>query len=324
MRFWGVALSVLTAAFAAFGAAAQGAYPTKPIKMVVPFPAGGPTDVVGRLAGQKMSEILGQQVVIENKAGAGGNIGADSVAKSPGDGYTILLGTVATHALNSALYKVIPYDPIADFKSIALLARVPLMLTVHPSVPVSDVKSLIAHAKANPGRLTFASSGNGTPLHMAGVLFNSMAGVDITHIPYRGSTPALQDHTAGQVPIMFDAISTATPHAKAGTIRPFAVTTPQRSSAWPGVPTMAEAGLVGYEAYTWNTLFAPAKTPDDVVAKLADAAMKAMNDKGIADHLAGIGVTPVGDSGPDKTAAFVKSEFAKWGPIVAKSGAKID
>jgi tripartite-type tricarboxylate transporter receptor subunit TctC len=314
----------MTAALAAFGAQAQGAYPTKPIKMVVPFPAGGPTDVVGRLAAQKMSESLGQQVVIENRAGAGGNIGADVVAKSPGDGYTILLGTVATHALNSALYKVIPYDPIADFKSIALLAQVPLMLTVHPNVPVSDVKSLIAYAKANPGKLTFASSGNGTPLHMAGVLFNSMAGVELMHIPYRGSAPALQDHTAGQVPIMFDAISTATPHAKAGSIRPFAVTTPRRSAAWPDVPTMAEAGIPGYEAYTWNTLFAPAKTPDDVIVKLADAAMKAMSDKSVADHLAGIGVTPVADFGPDKTAAFVKSEFAKWGPIVAKSGAKID
>jgi len=321
MRF---VVLVLSAVLGATAALAQGAYPNKPIKMVVPFPAGGPTDVVGRLAATKMTEILGQQVVVENRAGAGGNIGADVVAKSSADGYTVLLGTVATHAINSALYKVIPYDPIADFKSVALLAQVPLMLTVHPNLPVTDVKSLIAYAKANPNKVTFASSGNGTPLHLAGVLFSSMAGVELLHIPYRGTAPAMQDHTAGQVPVMFDAISTATPHARAGTIRAFAVTTPQRSSAWPDLPTMAEAGIPGYEAYTWNTLFVPSKTPDDIVNKLANAAMSAMKDKGIADHLAGIGVTVVADSGPDKTAAFVKSEFAKWGPIVAKSGAKID
>jgi len=319
-------LFVTALAFAAlaFSASAQDTFPNKPIKMVVPFPAGGPTDVVGRLAGVKMSERLGQQVLIENKAGAGGNIGADSVAKAPADGYTVLLGTVATHAINSALYKVIPYDPITDFKPIALLAQVPLMLTVHPSLPVTDVKSLIAYAKANPGKVAFASSGNGTPLHLAGVLFGSMAGVEMTHIPYRGTAPAMQDHTAGQVPVMFDAISTATPPSRAGLIRPFAVTTPQRSNAWPNLPTMAEAGIPGYEAYTWNALFAPAKTPDAVVQKLAAAAMEAMKDAQVTKTLSDIGVTVVSDSTPEKLTAFVKAEFAKWGPIVVKSGAKID
>lgn len=317
-------LGVIAALAVAFSASAQDAFPSKPIKMVVPFPAGGPTDVVGRLASAKMSERLGQQVVVENKAGAGGNIGADSVAKSPPDGYTLLLGTVATHAINSALYKVIPYDPIADFKPIALLAQVPLMMTVHPNLPATDVKSLIAYAKANPGKVAFASSGNGTPLHLAGVLFASMAGVELLHIPYRGTAPAMQDHTAGQVPLMFDAISTATPPARAGLIRPFAVTTPVRSSAWPDLPTIAEAGLPGYEAYTWNALFAPAKTPDAVVQKLAVAAMEAMKDATIGKNLSDIGVTVVTDSTPEKLAVFVKAEFAKWGPVVAKSGAKID
>src|SRR5262245_58432489 len=244
-------LALLGCLAAAGSVAAQDGYPERPVTLVVPFPAGGSTDLVARVMAEKMSELLGQQVVVENKGGAGGNIGANSVAKSDPDGYTILMGTVATHALNPALYKKMPYDPVADFAPISLLVNVPNVLVVNPGLPVKSVQELIALLKAHPGEYSYASSGNGTPLHLSGELFKSMTGVDMVHIPYKGAGPALTDLLGGHVMIMFDNLPSSTGYIKDGRLRGLAVTTTKRADSMPGLPTMAEAGVPGYETYTW-------------------------------------------------------------------------
>lgn len=303
------------------GPAAAQDYPTKPIKLVVPFAAGGSTDIVARITAQKMSESIGQQVIVENRTGAGGNVGANSVAKSPPDGYTILMATISTHALNSALFEKMPYDPIKDFEPISLLAVVPNVLVVHPSVPAKTVGELIALLKKNPGTYDYASSGIGTPLHLSGELFKSMANVEMTHIPYRGSGPALNDVIAGQVKVMFDNLPSSIGHIKQGTLRGLAVTTRERSPAAPDLPTMAEAGLPGYETYTWNALFAPAKTPKPIVDRLAAESRKAVADPGVKTRLAELSAVAVG-SDPATLGKHVEAELAKWAPIVKASGAK--
>ena len=299
------------------------AWPTKPIKWVVPFAPGGTTDILARTIGEKLSAALGQPVVIENRPGAGGGVGADYTAKAAPDGYTLVGGTISTHAINASLYKSLPYDPVKDFAPITLIARLPNLLVVNPNVPAKDVTELIALLKANPGKYTFASSGNGTSQHLSGELFKSIAGVDMQHIPYKGSPPALQDVVAGQVTMTFDNITTAWPLAKAGNLRPLAVTTAQRSAVAPDVPTMQEAGLAGYEVGSWQGVFAPAGTPPDIVRKLNAEIVRILRTPEVRDKLVALGAEPVGNTS-EEFAALVRSEVAKWADVVKRSGARVD
>jgi tripartite-type tricarboxylate transporter receptor subunit TctC len=312
----------LTAVAALLSPASAQAFPDRPVKLVIPFAAGGSTDLVGRLVAQKMSEGLGQQVIVENQSGVGGNLGAANVAKSAPDGYTILMGTVATHALNPAVYTKMPYDAVKDFAPISLLVTVPNVMAVNPAVEAKTVQELIDLIKKNPGKFSYASSGNGTPLHLSGELFKTMAGVDIVHVPYKGSGPALIDVLGGQVQIIFDNLPSSTEHIRSGKLRGLAVTSPKRAPAFPDMPTMAET-LPGYETYTWNALFAPAGTPKDVIAKLNAEANKAVNDPAVKAKLAEFSATVVAST-PDELGAHVVAELAKWAPIVKASGAKID
>ncbi|AWN34557.1 Bug family tripartite tricarboxylate transporter substrate binding protein [Methylobacterium radiodurans] len=313
----------LAAAALPFSARAQGAYPTRPITLIVPFAAGGSTDVVGRLVAQKLSEVLGQQVVVENVVGAGGNVGAARVAKAEPDGYTILMGTVATHALNPLILKRKPYDPVTDFAPVALLAVVPNVLIVNPNLPAKNVQELIALLKADPKKYNYASSGIGTPLHLSGELFKSMAGVQMQHIPYRGSGPALNDVVAGQVPIQFDNLPSASEFIRSGTLRALAVTTKERAPSFPDVPTMAEAGLPNYETYTWNALFAPPGTPKPIVDALNAAARKALADPALVERLKTFSAK-VQLSTPEELGQHVKTETAKWTPVVREAGIQAD
>lgn len=289
-------------------------FPDRQVTMVVPFAAGGSTDVVARILAQKISEDLGQQVIVQNVAGAGGNLGAGNVARADADGYTILMGTVATHALNPLILKSTPYDPEKDFAPISLLVLVPNVLVVNPELPAKTVAELVALLKANPGAYSYASSGNGTPLHLSGELFKAMAGVDMEHIPYKGSGPALNDVLGNQVPIMFDNLPSSSGHIKSGTLRALAVTTKERASSFPDVPTVAET-VPGYETYTWNALFAPAGTPADVVARLNSAAIKALADPEVKKRMAEFSAVIVGST-PEQLGAHVKAEIAKWTPVV--------
>ena len=306
-----------------FAARAQSAFPTRPITMVVPFAAGGSTDIVARLVAQKMSDSLGQQVIVENRAGAGGNIGAQGVARAQADGYTILMGTISTHTLNPTMSKRKPFDPVADFTPISLLAIVPNVLVVNPQLPVKSVQELVALLKANPGKYNYASSGNGTPLHLSGELFKLVAGVQMTHIPYRGAGPALNDVVANQVPIMFDNLPSSSEFIKAGTLRGLAITTKERAPSFPDMPTIAESGLAGYETYTWNALFAPPKTPPEIVNKLAAEAVKAVQDPGVQSRLRDFSATVVGST-PDQLAAHVKAELDKWTPVIREAKIELE
>ena len=324
MRLSGTTFVTAFAALAALVApAAAQDFPTRPITLVIPFAAGGSTDLVGRLVAQKMSEGLGQQVIVENRGGAGGNLGAAHVAKAEPDGYTILMATVATHALNPAVYTKMPYDAEKDFAPISLLVTVPNVLTVHPSVPANTVQELIDLIKKDPDKYSYASSGNGTPLHLSGELFKTMAGVpELVHVPYKGSGPALIDVIAGQVPMQFDNLPSSTEHIKSGKLKGLAVTSPERAPAFPDMPTMGET-LPGYETYTWNALFAPAGTPPEAIKRLNEEANKAIADPAVKAKLAEFSATVVGST-PEELGAHVKSELAKWAPIVKASGAKID
>lgn len=306
-------LGLLAAGFAT-AAAAQG-FPDRSVTMIVPFAAGGSTDVVARIVAQKMSEDLGQQVIVQNVAGAGGNLGADNVARAAPDGYTILMGTVATHALNPLILKSTPYDAEKDFAPISLLVVVPNVLVVNPELPAKSVQELIALLKADPDKYSYASSGNGTPLHLSGELFKSMAGVDMQHIPYKGAGPALNDVIGNQVPIMFDNLPSSSSHIKGGTLRALAVTTAERAPSFPDIPTVAESGIPGYETYTWNALFAPANTPADVISRLNASANKALTDPAVADRMKEFSATIVGST-PEELGAHVKAELAKWKPVV--------
>lgn len=303
-------------------AAAQ-AWPSKPIKYIVPFAPGGTTDILARTIGDKLSVVLGQPVVIENKPGAGGGVGAEATAKAAPDGYTIMGGTISTHAINASLYSNLPYDPVRDFVPITLIARVPNMLVINPAIPAKDVKELIALMKARPGTFTFASSGNGTSQHLSGELFKSMAGVEMQHIPYKGSPPALQDVMGGQVSMTFDNITTAWPLTKGGKLRALAVTTAKRSPIAPDVPTLAEAGLVGYEIGSWQGVFAPAGTPSAIVRRLNAEIVKIINAPDVQEKLLGLGAEPVANTS-EEFATMVKAEVVKWGDVVRKSGAKVD
>jgi len=322
MHRWVLVLAALAAAWPPGSALAQ-AWPSKPIKYIVPFAPGGTTDILARTIGEKLSVALGQPVVIENKPGAGGGVGADVTAKAAPDGYTIMGGTISTHAINASLYANLPYDPVKDFVAVTLIARVPNLLVINPEIPAKNVAELIALMKANPGKFTFASSGNGTSQHLSGELFKAMAGVEMQHVPYKGSPPALQDVVGGQVSMTFDNITTAWPLAKAGKLRALAVTTAKRSSVAPEVPTLAESGLPGFEIGSWQGVFAPAGTPPEIVKRLNAEIVKILNLPDVREKLVALGAEPVGDT-PEQFSAYVKTEVVKWSDIVRKSGAKVD
>ncbi len=315
-------LSLLSLLAANAPTAAAG-FPERQVTLVVPFAAGGSTDVVARIIAQKMSEDLGQQVIVQNIAGAGGNLGADNVARADADGYTILMGTVATHALNPLILKSTPYDAEKDFAPVSLLVVVPNVLVVNPELPAKNVEELLALLKGAPDQYSYASSGNGTPLHLSGELFKSMAGVEMVHIPYKGSGPALNDVIANQVPIMFDNLPSSSGHIKAGTLRALAVTTKERAASFPDIPTVAESGIPGYETYTWNALFAPAGTPAEVIARLNQSANTALKDPAVAERMKEFSATIVGST-PAELGAHVKAEIAKWTPVVRDAKIQMD
>lgn len=316
-----LAAGLLAGVFAAGNAQAQ--FPERTITLVVPFAAGGSTDVVARVIAERMSADLGQQVIIQNVAGAGGSLGAANVARAEPDGYTILMGTVATHALNPLMLKTKPYDADKDFAPVSLLVVVPNVLVVNPQLPAKSVAELLALLKANPEKYSYASSGNGTPLHLSGELFNSMAGVKMQHVPYKGAGPALNDVIGNQVPIMFDNLPSSSGHIKAGTLRALAVTTSQRAPSFPDVPTMAEAGIPGYETYTWNALFAPKGTPKPVVDRLNAAAKAALANPAVADRMKEFSATIVAST-PEQLGEHVKAELAKWTPVVKNANVSMD
>jgi tripartite-type tricarboxylate transporter receptor subunit TctC len=317
--------TVLAAALASTAVHARDDYPSRPVQMIIPFSAGGPTDIVGRVMGAKMGELLGQQFIVENKTGAGGNIGAESVAKATPDGYTILMATVSTNAINPGLYKHIPYDAVRDFAPVGRVGVTPTLLLVHPSIPATDVKSLIALIKANPGKYNYGSSGLGSILHLCGEEFKSLAGgLDITHVPYKGSAPMDTDLMGGQIAMAFDATPTAMPLAKSGKLRALGAGMAKRVAAMPDLPTLQEQGLPGFECYTWNVLLAPAGTPKPIVDKLNAAINKSLADSAVSSALEKAGIDPTPGSTPETTTDFVKAELAKWAPIIKASGAEID
>ena len=298
-------------------------YPTRPIRLVVPFPAGGTTDILARSVAQKLTEAWGQPVVVDNRPGAAGNIGAELVAKSPADGYTLLMGTVGTHAINASLYAKMPYDHVKDFVPVILVAGVPNVLVVNPAVPANSVQELIVYAKANPGKLNFASSGSGTSIHLAGELFKVSAGVQMTHIPYKGSSPALQDLIGGQVKLMFDNLPSALPQIKGGKLRALAVTSSTRAAVLPDVPTVAESGLPGFEASSWFGVLAPAGTPPAIVTRINAEVAKWLASPEARDKLLSQGANAVGGT-PEDFARHIQVETAKWAKVVKESGAKVD
>lgn len=302
---------------------AQAAFPSKPITIVVPFSAGGTTDLLARVVAQQLGVELGQSVVVDNKPGAGGNIGGAFVAKATPDGHTLLMGAVGTHAINASLYKKMPYDNIKDFAPLTRVAMVPNLLVANPAQPFKTVQELIAYAKANPGKVNFASSGSGTSVHLSGELFKSLAKVDIQHIPYKGSAPAMNDLLGNQVNIMFDNLPSAISHVRAGKLRALAVTTAKRSPDLPDVPTIAEAGVPGYEATSWFGLFAPAATPAPVKAKLHAALVKVLAHPDVKKKIDEQGGEPMSES-PEQFAAFILKETQKWAKVVKDSGASAD
>ncbi|MGO4762913.1 tripartite tricarboxylate transporter substrate binding protein [Cupriavidus sp. 2KB_3] len=316
-------LSALLAAAALVAGTAHAAYPDHPIRWIVPFPAGGAMDNIARTLGEDMSKTLGQAVVVENRPGAGGNIGAELVARAPADGYTLLI-VANGMAVNPALYGKLGYDPIKDFAPVSLLAVVPNVLVANKAkTPAKTVAEVIASAKARPGKYTYASAGNGTSIHLAGELFTSMAQVDLLHIPYKGSGPAMTDLLGGQVDYMFDSITSAKPQIDSGKLTPIAVTTAKRSSALPNVPTLAEAGLPGYELSPWFAAFVPARTPQPVIDALNKAMLEALKKPAVQQRLAGIGAEPIGST-PAALRDHLAKETTKWSALIKEKGIRAD
>jgi tripartite-type tricarboxylate transporter receptor subunit TctC len=317
LRFAAVALLVL-----AQGVFAQG-YPNKPLKLIVPFPPGGPTDIVGRLMAQKLSEGLGQQIVVENRAGAGGTVGSDAAAKATADGYTLLYGSTSTLAIAPSLYPNLPYQPLQAFAPISLVSIGPIFVTVHASVPAQTLAEFIALARSKPGQLNYSSAGNGTPPHLAGELFKSVAGVNLVHVPYKGGGPAVAGLVAGDVQAVFEGLPVLGPHIRAGKLRALAITGGKRHPSLPDVPTAAEAGLANYDAHFWSGLVAPFGTPQEAIARLNAETRKALAAKEVRELLARQGVEPR-DTTPGEFARFIAAEIDKWAGVVKASGAKLD
>jgi tripartite-type tricarboxylate transporter receptor subunit TctC len=319
----GLALAAILAATGSVQA--QQNWPTRPITMIIPFAAGGPTDVLGRVVGQQLSTILKQQVVIENIGGAGGMTGSLRVAQAAPDGYTMVLGTVGTHAQNQSLYKKPAYDVFKDFKPVILIAEVPIALIVRKDLPVNDFKEFVTYAKANQQKMQFGSAGAGSATHLGCVVLNSALGVDITHVPYRGTGPAMQDLQGGRIDYLCEIISTGKPQIDAGTVKGIAILTKERSAVLPNLKTAIEQGT-DVEAYTWNAFFFPKGTPDDIVKKLHDATATAMDSPEVKDRLTALGATVVGNERRSSAylTQFVKDEVTKWAAPIKKSGVSAD
>ena len=298
-------------------------YPDKPVRLVVPFPPGGPTDLIARVVAVGMAADLGQQIIIDNKGGAGGNVGTDLVAKAKPDGYTLLFGTAATHGINISLYKNLPYDPVKDFEAVALVGLAPMALIVPPGMP-RTLKDLIARLKAEPGKWSYPSSGNGTTNHLASELFKTRTGVDVLHVPYRGTGPALQDLLAGRHAFMFGTLGPVMEHIRAGQLVPLGLMADKRSTVMPDIPTMAEAGLPDFVGGTWNVVAAPAGTPKEIVDRLNAAVNRALADPTLGERLKALNMEASDASTPATTKAFIEAEIAKWRELVALAGAQVD
>jgi tripartite-type tricarboxylate transporter receptor subunit TctC len=298
----------------ATGAAAQ-TYPAKPLRIIVPWTAGGTADLLARTVGQKLGESLAQQVVVDNRPGAGGLIGTEVAAKAPPDGYTLLLATTAPNSVAPSLYPKIPFDPVKDFANISLVARTCYVLSVHPSMPVRSVKDLIALAKARPGKLTFSSPGSGTPNHLSGEMFKMRTGVDMQHVPYKGSAQAIQDVIAGHIALSFENITVVSPHVKSGRVRGVAVTSLQRSSVLPDVPTIAESGLPGFDAVGWFGVAAPAATPREIVTKLNTEIVRGLAAADVKERISTLGAE-LTTSTPEELDRFNRSQIAQWAKVV--------
>ena len=304
-------------------AGAAQSYPGKPIRLICPFPPAGAVDIASRATAHELSRILGQPVAVENKPGAGGNLGGAEAARSAADGYTLFMTTSGIQAINPALYAKMPFDPNKDLAPVAALVSLNNVLVVHPSVPARTVQDVIALAKKDPGKWTYASSGNGTSIHMSGAMFTQLTGTDILHVPYKGSGPAVTDLLAGQVNMMFDNIPSSLPHIKAGKLRALATTGAKRDPALPDLPTLAEAGVRGYESGVWFGLSVPAGTPREIIVKLNAAALQAARSPEFAKRMTDLGYNLI-PSTPEQMAAMLKAELVRWAPIVKSSGAKID
>jgi len=296
-------------------------YPQRAIKMIVPFPPAGATDIVGRIVAQKLSERLGQTVVVENRPGAGGSIGSDLVAKAAPDGYTILMATTSTHSIGPVLQKL-PYDPLKDFAAITHVANVPNVLIVSPKLPVTNVNELVAYAKANPGKMNFASSGVGTIVHLNSEFFKMLTGTDIVHVPYKGTALAIPDLASGNIGMLFDSLASVMPHIKSGSARPLAINAAKRSHLLPNVPTFAEAGLPAFDRYTWFGMFTTAGTPPDVVRKLQTEVVAALQAPDLRERFDSVGAEPVGST-PEQFVERIKSDAARWGEVIKTANVKV-
>lgn len=298
-------------------------YPDRPVRWIVPFAPSGPTDLMSRAVAEKLSQRLGQQFVVDNRAGAGGNIGAEVVSKSAPDGYTLMIGHVGTHAINVSLYPKVGFDPVRDFTPITLIATLPLALVIHPSVPAKDVKELIAYAKARPGQLNFASAGNGGPTHLTGELLKTSAAIDIVHVPYKGNAAALLDLVAGRVQMMFSNMLTAMPHVRAGKLRAIGISSAKRSPQAPDLPTIAESGLPGFSAVPWYGVLGPAALPRPIVNKINSEIAHALAQRDMQERFVAQGID-LQSSTPEQFGALIKSEVVKWRKVVRDAGAKVD
>jgi tripartite-type tricarboxylate transporter receptor subunit TctC len=319
------AASVVTLALAGTVVRAADNFPSRPLQMIIPFAAGGPTDIVGRIMGAKMSELLGQSVVVEDRGGAGGTIGAAEVAKAAPDGYTLLMATVSTNAINPGLYRQLPYNSETAFAPVGRIGVTPTILMANLSLPVTDVQSLVALIKANPGKYSYGSSGTGSILHLCGEEFKADAGgLQMVHVPYKGSAPMDTDLLGGQIAIAFDATPTAMPLALSGKVRALGAGMATRIPSMPNLPTLQEQGIKGYECYTWNAIIAPGGTPQPIVDKLNDAINQSLADPKVSNALKNAGIDPTPGSTPKSTADFIKAELDKWAPIIKASGAQVD
>lgn len=316
-------LMTVGAALCASGVAMAQGYPNKTIRLIVPQSAGGGADILARTVAEKLSKSWGTQVIVDNRAGAAGIIGTQAAAQAAPDGYTLLMGAISTHAINRGLYRNLPYDPVKDFAPITLVASAPLLVVVHPSLPVRSVQELIALAKAKPGKLNFSSAGSGNSTHLAGEMFKSMANIDMMHVPYKGATPAEVDLMAGQVSVMFSSILSAMPHSRAGKMRALAVTSARRSSVMPELPTVAESGLPAYDVNPWYGLFAPAGTPREIVEKINREVVGILQLPDVKERFAALGADAVGNT-PAQFATFLDGEIEKWAKVIKQSGTTAD